>query len=55
MSTIQRLTVYCGSRPGARPAYVEAAQALGKAMAARGCSLVYGGGSVGLLHRQNQV
>jgi uncharacterized protein (TIGR00730 family) len=43
------LCVYCGSRPGARPAYVEAARRLGALMGARGMRLVYGGGRVGLM------
>jgi uncharacterized protein (TIGR00730 family) len=43
------LCVYCGSRPGARPAYVAAARRLGALMAARGIQLVYGGGRVGLM------
>ena len=41
--------VYCGSRLGAQPAYAQAAQALGAAIAARGWRLVYGGGNVGLM------
>jgi uncharacterized protein (TIGR00730 family) len=43
------LCVYCGSRHGARPAYTEAARALGHALGARGWQLVYGGGKVGLM------
>ena len=41
--------VYCGSRPGARPAYAEAARRLGQAIGERGWQLVYGGGKVGLM------
>src|SRR5262245_5798250 len=41
--------VFCGSSPGARPAYREAAGALGRALAAQGRTLVYGGGNVGLM------
>jgi hypothetical protein len=41
--------VFCGSRHGARPAYTEAAQALGRAIGSRGWQLVYGGGQVGLM------
>jgi uncharacterized protein (TIGR00730 family) len=44
-----RLCVYCGSNAGASPAYRDAAQALGEAMARRGITLVYGGGQVGLM------
>lgn len=43
--------VYCGSRDGASPAYAEAAQAMGHAIAQRGWRLVYGGGHVGLMGR----
>ena len=46
-----RLTVYCGSRPGARPVYAEAARELGRALAKRELGLVYGGGQVGLMGR----
>jgi uncharacterized protein (TIGR00730 family) len=34
---------------GTRPAYVEAAESLGKLLAERGIGLVYGGGKVGLM------
>jgi uncharacterized protein (TIGR00730 family) len=44
-----RICVFCGSSPGARPEYGEAARALGAAMVTRGAGLVYGGGSVGLM------
>ena len=43
------ICVYCGSRTGARPAYTEAAHALGAAIGGRGWQLVYGGGKVGLM------
>ena len=46
---MKRLCVFCGSSPGARPAYAEAARALGAALARRRIGLVYGGGSVGLM------
>src|SRR5262249_11969059 len=41
--------VFCGSSPGARPAYREVAEALGRALAEQGRTLVYGGGNVGLM------
>ncbi len=41
--------VFCGSRPGARPAYVAAAQDMGQMLAERGWRLVYGAGDVGLM------
>jgi uncharacterized protein (TIGR00730 family) len=44
-----RVTVYCGSRPGASPAYTKAAEQLGKALANTGIELVYGGGNIGLM------
>jgi uncharacterized protein (TIGR00730 family) len=44
-----RIAVFCGSRAGNDPAYAEAAAALGRALARRGCELVYGGAHVGLM------
>ena len=41
--------VYCGSGPGRKPVYTEAAHTLGRALAANGVGLVYGGGSLGLM------
>ncbi len=41
--------VFCGSRPGGRPAYAAAAEALGAEVGRRGWRLVYGGGEVGLM------
>lgn len=43
------LCVFCGSQPGASPAYAEAATLVGRALAGRGWTLVYGGGRVGLM------
>jgi uncharacterized protein (TIGR00730 family) len=43
------ICVYCGSSPGASPAYAEAARTLARAMVDRQVSLVYGGGNVGLM------
>lgn len=45
------ICVYCGSRDGIDPAYANAAEALGTAMAARGWRLVYGAGDIGLMGR----
>ena len=45
----RRVVVYCGSNFGDTPAYYAAAQALGKALAQRNITLVYGGGNVGLM------
>ena len=41
--------VFCGSRPGADPAYAEAATTLGRLIGERGDRVVYGGGNVGLM------
>ena len=46
---MKRLAVYCGSSPGADPAFAEAARALGAEMAQRDIGLVYGGGRLGLM------
>ena len=45
----RRICVYCGSSPGDEPVFAEVAAALGRAMAADGIGLVYGGGDVGLM------
>jgi uncharacterized protein (TIGR00730 family) len=41
--------VFCGSSPGARPAYTEATEELARLLAAEGIGVVYGGGGVGLM------
>jgi hypothetical protein len=46
---MKRVCVFCGSSQGLRPAYKEAAQAMGEALALRKVGLVYGGGNVGLM------
>jgi hypothetical protein len=46
---MKRICVFCGASPGNDPRHAEAARALGRAIAARGLELVYGGGSVGLM------
>lgn len=46
---ISSVCVYCGSATGDDPAYVEAAAAFGRILAAEGLKLVYGGGGVGLM------
>ncbi|MEN4099329.1 MAG: TIGR00730 family Rossman fold protein, partial [Anaerolineaceae bacterium] len=46
---MKRICVFCGSSPGARPEYLDAAAALGQALARRGLGLVYGGGRLGLM------
>ena len=49
MSTIRSTCVYCGSSPGSSPVYLEAGRTLGRAMAAAGITLVYGGGLKGIM------
>lgn len=44
-----RICVYCGSSPGASPAFRETAALLGRRIAERGLGLVYGGAQVGLM------
>jgi uncharacterized protein (TIGR00730 family) len=46
---MKRVCVFCGSSKGHRPAYAEAARAMGRALARRGLGLVYGGGCIGLM------
>lgn len=46
---ISSIAVFCGSSRGADPAYGKAAEAIGRAVARRGMTLVYGGGSLGLM------
>ena len=49
MTDVSSVCVFCGSSPGANPAFTEAACELGVALAARDIGLVYGGASVGLM------
>ena len=46
---MKRIAVFCGSSLGRRPAFRESADALGRALVARGLGLVYGGAQVGLM------
>jgi uncharacterized protein (TIGR00730 family) len=43
------VAVFCGSSPGADPRYLESAEAVGRGLAQRGITVVYGGGGVGLM------
>ncbi|MEO0937077.1 MAG: TIGR00730 family Rossman fold protein [Pseudomonadota bacterium] len=43
------ICVYCGSRSGSNPAFLNAADALGRGLALAGARLVYGAGDVGLM------
>ncbi|QXE92639.1 TIGR00730 family Rossman fold protein [Geomonas subterranea] len=46
---MKRICVFCGSSPGMRPAYVDAARELGRSLVHADMELVYGGGGVGLM------
>jgi uncharacterized protein (TIGR00730 family) len=46
---LRTVCVYCGSNPGADPAYRVAAEAMARLLAHRGIGIVYGGGAVGLM------
>ncbi|MBD3308710.1 TIGR00730 family Rossman fold protein [candidate division KSB3 bacterium] len=46
---MKRLCVFCGSSPGLKPAYRQAARDLGQLLANRQIGLVYGGGNVGMM------
>jgi uncharacterized protein (TIGR00730 family) len=46
---VERICVFCGASPGARPEYREATEALARLLAERGIGVVYGGGGVGLM------
>ena len=46
---MKSVCVFCGSNLGARPEYGRAAEDFGRAVAARGLTLVYGGAKVGLM------
>lgn len=43
------VAVFCGSRPGNDPRFIEAAQRMGREVAEKGLVLVYGGGKLGLM------
>lgn len=47
--TIKAVACFCGARDGARPIFREAARQLGRGLADRGFTLVYGGGSLGMM------
>ena len=48
-SPVRTLCVYCGSADNVPRPYYQAAEAIGAAIAQRGCTLIYGGGSTGLM------
>ena len=49
MKNIQSIAVYCASSNKLRPSFVEAAERLGRLIAAEGMRLVYGDGGIGLM------
>ncbi len=51
MPALTQIAVFCGSSTGTDPRHADAAEALGRELAARGLGLVYGGASVGLMGR----
>ena len=51
MNEITSVCVYCGSAEGNDARFAAAADALGQAIAGAGLTLVYGGGSLGLMGR----
>ena len=48
---MRTVCVFCGSSPGARPAYGEATEELAELLVAEGIGVVYGGTGVGLMGR----
>jgi len=48
---MQHVCVFCGSSPGNRPVYLDAAHQTGMALVQRGIGLVYGGAQIGLMGR----
>src|SRR5436190_737071 len=52
---MKRVSVFCGSRDGSKPAYTAAAHALGRALLERKIGLVYGGGGVGMMGRISET
>ncbi len=46
---MQRIAVFCGSKPGKNPLYMEETRELGAILASHGIQLVYGGGNRGIM------
>ena len=46
---MRSVCVFCGSNSGARESYAQAARTVGRSIAERGMSLVYGGAALGLM------
>ena len=49
MPELSSICVFCGSNAGANPAYLKAAEAVGRGLAQRGVRVVYGGATVGMM------
>lgn len=46
---MESIAVYCGASRGRNRAYLKAAKELGHELASRNITLIYGGGSIGLM------
>lgn len=46
---MKSIAIFCGSSPGSDPRFAQVARDVGTLLAKRGITLVYGGGSVGLM------
>ena len=49
LTRVERVCVFCGASPGARPAYRETTEELARVLVAERIGVVYGGGGVGLM------
>ena len=49
LTRVERICVFCGASPGARPEYRAATAELARLLVAEGIGVVYGGGGVGLM------
>ena len=49
MPELSSICIFCGSNAGADPAYLEAAEVVGRGLAQRGVRVVYGGATVGMM------
>jgi uncharacterized protein (TIGR00730 family) len=49
LTRVERICVFCGASPGARPAYRDATAELARLLVRDGIGVVYGGGGVGLM------
>ncbi len=46
---IKKISVFCGSSIGKKPAYRQAAEEMGRLFAKKGLELVFGGGNIGMM------